>query len=171
MCVAVKYFAVALGDLRPDCAPRDDSSQARLTPVDAGAPVNPLGDRCYGVYMQTSWLGPGLLLIFSLCGCDHPTVPAQSEAAVPAPAEPSPAPPAPAEPPPAVSGEAVAPNQATASRGKRAPCTNDQSCNGDPTVSALWGHCLKERGVCECNAGFQLHPGGFCRPIARPIAQ
>jgi hypothetical protein len=34
-------------------------------------------------------------------------------------------------------------------------------------VSALWGHCLKERGVCECNPGYLLHPGGFCRPIAQ----
>jgi hypothetical protein len=49
--------------------------------------------------------------------------------------------------------------------GKRAPCTlgQDQTCNGDPKVSALWGRCT-ESGVCECNAGFELHPSGYCQP-------
>lgn len=51
-------------------------------------------------------------------------------------------------------------------RGKRAPCTlgEDQSCNDDPSVSALWGRCT-ELGVCECNAGFERSPtSDLCRP-------
>jgi hypothetical protein len=49
--------------------------------------------------------------------------------------------------------------------GKRAPCTlgADQTCNEDPKVSALWGKCT-EQGVCVCNPGFELSPGGYCRP-------
>ncbi len=50
--------------------------------------------------------------------------------------------------------------------GKRAPCTlgADQSCNDDPSVSALWGRCT-ELGVCECNAGFERSPtSDLCRP-------
>ncbi len=52
--------------------------------------------------------------------------------------------------------------------GKRAPCTfgADQTCNGDASVSALWGHCT-EQGVCECKFGFELAPSGYCRPAAR----
>lgn len=39
----------------------------------------------------------------------------------------------------------------------------DQTCNDDPRVSALWGRC--ERGVCRCNAGFEVNPStGRCRP-------
>ena len=50
--------------------------------------------------------------------------------------------------------------------GKRAPCTfgQDQTCNSDPKVSALWGKCL-ETGVCECQAGFELNPMGSCAPV------
>lgn len=50
--------------------------------------------------------------------------------------------------------------------GKRAPCTfgQDQTCNSDPTVSALWGKCL-ETGVCECQPGFELNPMGSCAPV------
>lgn len=49
--------------------------------------------------------------------------------------------------------------------GKRAPCTlgQDQTCNGDPSVSALWGKCLPT-GTCECNPGFELSPAGYCQP-------
>jgi hypothetical protein len=48
---------------------------------------------------------------------------------------------------------------------KRAPCTlgEDQTCNGDASVSALWGRCT-ELGVCECQAGFELDPLGRCQP-------
>jgi hypothetical protein len=49
-------------------------------------------------------------------------------------------------------------------RGKRAPCQSDQSCNDDPSVSALWGRCT-ELGVCECNEGFERSPiTDLCRP-------
>ena len=51
--------------------------------------------------------------------------------------------------------------------GKRSPCTfgADQTCNEDPKVSALWGKCT-ETGVCVCNPGFELSPGGYCRPAS-----
>lgn len=49
-------------------------------------------------------------------------------------------------------------------RGKRAPCTTDQSCNDDPAVSALWGRCTP-LGVCECKDGFERSPASdLCRP-------
>jgi hypothetical protein len=48
--------------------------------------------------------------------------------------------------------------------GKRAPCSSDQACNDDPSVSALWGRCT-ELGVCECNEGFERNPTtDLCRP-------
>ena len=60
------------------------------------------------------------------------------------------------------SGEATA--RAGVPRGKRAPCTTDQSCNDDPAVSALWGHCT-QLGVCECKEGFEKSPtSDLCRP-------
>lgn len=51
---------------------------------------------------------------------------------------------------------------------KRAACSfgQDQTCNADPSVSALWGHCT-ELGTCECREGFVLSPSGYCRPGAR----
>jgi hypothetical protein len=60
--------------------------------------------------------------------------------------------------------EAPAPPAAESS-GKRTPCTlgQDQTCNDNPAVSALWGRCT-ELGVCECKAGFELAPWGRCRP-------
>ena len=71
---------------------------------------------------------------------------------------------APTPPPadPAQASEAPAP--AHAPSGKRAACTfgADQTCNEDPRVSAIWGHCT-EHGTCECNAGFELGPSGYCR--------
>lgn len=51
-------------------------------------------------------------------------------------------------------------------QGKRAACVRDQDCNGNPSVSALYGRCITETGVCECNPGFTLHPGGYCQPPA-----
>jgi len=50
--------------------------------------------------------------------------------------------------------------------GKRAPCANDQSCNDDESVSALWGKCTP-LGVCECKAGFELNPRGRCQKPAK----
>ncbi|HEY8946121.1 MAG TPA: hypothetical protein VIM73_17755 [Polyangiaceae bacterium] len=50
--------------------------------------------------------------------------------------------------------------------GKRAPCKlgEDQSCNENPAVSALWGRCT-ELGVCECKPGFELNRiSGRCKP-------
>jgi len=109
--------------------------------------------------MRTSSLAAGFLLASSICACDHPTAPA-APAATETPA------PVVTAPEAAASDSAPAPDPAPA-RGKRAPCTTDQSCNRDASVSALWGHCVKDRGVCECNAGFELHPGGYCQPIAK----
>jgi hypothetical protein len=40
---------------------------------------------------------------------------------------------------------------------------HDQTCNDDPTVSSLWGHC--NEGQCTCNPGFEQNPDtGRCRP-------
>jgi len=65
----------------------------------------------------------------------------------------------------AAPSETGAPSEAA--HGKRAPCTlgADQSCNEDPKVSALWGHCT-ELGVCECKVGFERSPtSDLCRPV------
>jgi hypothetical protein len=83
-------------------------------------------------------------------------------------ASPSPAA-TPAASDPSASEAAPAPSEGDSSappRGKRAPCTlgADQSCNEDPKVSALWGHCT-ELGVCECKPGFERSPtSDLCRP-------
>lgn len=52
--------------------------------------------------------------------------------------------------------------------GKRVPCTvgADQTCNEDRRVSSLWGRCT-EAGTCECKAGFELSPSGYCRPLQK----
>jgi hypothetical protein len=75
---------------------------------------------------------------------------------------------APTPPPadPAQAGDGHAPVHAPS--GKRAACTfgADQTCNEDPRVSALWGRCT-EHGTCECNAGFELGPSGYCRSQQR----
>jgi len=119
--------------------------------------------------MKISGLASTVMFAGILCACDHPAAPAaapvtgetpKAEPVAQAPAQP------PAEATPLVSADAAPPSPPPA-RGKRAPCTTDQSCNGDPSVSALWGHCVKETGVCECKAGFELHPGGSCRPSAK----
>jgi len=47
---------------------------------------------------------------------------------------------------------------------KRSPCANDQSCNDDDSVSALWGKCTP-LGVCECKPGFELSPRGRCKSV------
>jgi hypothetical protein len=109
--------------------------------------------------MQT--LGVSLLAAsFVVAGCDHPTPPAAS-----APAEVAPAPAGPS--PSALPDVSAAASPPEAPRGKRAACTTDQSCNGDSSMSALWGHCVTATGVCECNVGFELHPGGYCQPIKK----
>jgi hypothetical protein len=60
-----------------------------------------------------------------------------------------------------VSGAAPEPG---AAQGKRAPCTTDQSCNENPSVSSLWGRCTP-LGVCECKDGFERSPtSDLCRP-------
>jgi hypothetical protein len=57
---------------------------------------------------------------------------------------------------------APAPPASEPAAGKRAPCANDQSCNDDESVSALWGKCTA-LGTCECSAGFELNPRGRCQ--------
>ncbi len=109
--------------------------------------------------MNTSWLTAAVISMGPLCACDHPTAPA-------APAPPETATPAATETAPAASDSAPTPSPAPP-KGKRAACTTDQSCNRDASTSALWGRCIKETGVCECNPGFELHPGGYCQPIAK----
>lgn len=93
----------------------------------------------------TSVMFRALLLVVTLAACSSQSTPPAEPASEPAPAE---APPAPAA-------------------GKRAPCTfgADQTCNEDPKVSSLWGKCT-EQGVCVCNEGFELSPGGYCRPAS-----
>jgi hypothetical protein len=50
--------------------------------------------------------------------------------------------------------------------GKRSPCANDQSCNDDEAVSALWGKCTP-LGVCECKPPFELNPRGRCQKTTK----
>ncbi|HYQ00753.1 MAG TPA: hypothetical protein VER96_18890 [Polyangiaceae bacterium] len=109
--------------------------------------------------MKKSGLAYAVVFAGFLCACDHPPAPA-------APEQPETPAPAVAEVPPAAS-DSAGPAVPAPPRGKRAPCTNDQSCNRDSSVSALWGHCVKETGVCECNAGFELEPGGHCQPLMK----
>jgi len=120
--------------------------------------------------MKISGFMSAVMFAGILCACDHSAAPPATPEAPVTPeaetaAEEAAAPPA-AEATPLATGEATAPS-APPPRGKRAPCTTDQSCNGDPSVSALWGHCVKETGVCECKAGFALHPGGSCQPTPK----
>jgi hypothetical protein len=63
---------------------------------------------------------------------------------------------------------AVSPPAAPAagSAGKRAPCTTDQACNDDESISALWGKCTP-LGVCECKPGFELNPRGRCQKAVK----
>lgn len=48
-------------------------------------------------------------------------------------------------------------------------CFNDQGCNGDPGVSALWGTCFY--GVCMCKQGFAVQPNGKCNTPPPPACQ
>lgn len=57
---------------------------------------------------------------------------------------------------------AAPPAPAAGTAGKRSPCTSDQTCNDDESVSALWGKCTP-LGVCECKPGFELNPRGRCQ--------
>lgn len=62
---------------------------------------------------------------------------------------------------------AATPVPATAgSDAKRPPCSTDQSCNDDESVSSLWGTCTA-LGVCECKPGFELNPRGRCQRAVR----
>ncbi len=106
--------------------------------------------------MKTCSLAAGVLLPLSLCACDHPAAPAATGAPAQLIAAPVPTP-----------SDHIPLASPAPPRGKRSPCTSDQNCNRDPSVSALWGHCVKDQGVCECNAGFELHPSGYCQPIAK----
>ncbi|HEX2671243.1 MAG TPA: hypothetical protein VHM25_10255 [Polyangiaceae bacterium] len=118
--------------------------------------------------MKISGLARTVMFAGILGACDHPAAPAAPVTPVTPEAQPvaeAPAPP-PAEATPVASADAAT-AQPAPPRGKRAPCTTDQSCNGDPSVSALWGRCVKETGVCECKPGFELHPGGSCQPSAK----
>jgi len=72
---------------------------------------------------------------------------------------------APTEPPQAPAQGSEPHTSTSAPSGKRAACTfgADQTCNEDPRVSSIWGRCT-EHGTCECNAGFELGPSGYCKP-------
>jgi hypothetical protein len=61
---------------------------------------------------------------------------------------------------------AVATTPSAPPAAKRAPCANDQSCNDDESVSALWGKCTPQ-GVCDCKPGFELNPRGRCQKPAK----
>jgi hypothetical protein len=63
--------------------------------------------------------------------------------------------------PPVASSGASAPVSS-----KRPPCTSDQACNDDESVSALWGKCTP-LGVCECKPSFELNPRGRCQKPAK----
>jgi hypothetical protein len=95
-------------------------------------------------------------LALALSACNHDPGPMK----VPT-SDDVPVPPATAVSPPEA---APAPNAAPPppASGKRAPCANDQSCNDDESVSALWGKCTA-LGTCECVAGFELNPRGRCQ--------
>jgi hypothetical protein len=45
-------------------------------------------------------------------------------------------------------------------------CTTDKDCNGDPSVSSLWGKCFY--GLCMCKQGFTVQPDGKCGTKAAP---
>src|SRR5262249_11816293 len=119
-------------------------SHARLHAVDGP---------CWGMRIRC-------LVVFILIGCGQSAKPAESS--------PTPAPTAAIDdqgtaPAPAASEQVNNPTAPPA--GKRPPCTSDQSCNDDESISGLWGKCTP-LGVCECNPGFELNPRGRC---AKPI--
>jgi len=45
-------------------------------------------------------------------------------------------------------------------------CFTDQQCNGDSSVSSLWGKCFY--GVCMCNDGYTVQPSGKCHKPPPP---
>ena len=45
-------------------------------------------------------------------------------------------------------------------------CFMDQQCNGDSSVSALWGSCFF--GVCMCKPGYTVQPNGKCNTPPPP---
>jgi hypothetical protein len=92
-----------------------------------------------------------VVLALALIGCDHDPGPMK----VPT-SQDVPVPPATAVTPP------PPPPSAAPAAGKRSPCVNDQGCNDDESVSALWGKCTP-LGTCECTAGFELNPRGRCQ--------
>jgi hypothetical protein len=49
--------------------------------------------------------------------------------------------------------------------GRQPACSfgRDQTCNDDPTVSTLWGHCNQD-GTCSCMVGTINPTTGRCRP-------
>jgi hypothetical protein len=49
---------------------------------------------------------------------------------------------------------------------KGPPCSTDQSCNDDESISSLWGTCTA-LGVCECRPGFELNLRGRCQRAVR----
>jgi hypothetical protein len=108
-----------------------------------------------------------MLFASSLYGCHHSAAPETPEAPTQAPEAADHAPEPSTQAPEATASDSLPEASSAPAAGKRSACTTDQSCNRDPSVSALWGHCAKDRGVCECNAGFELHPGGYCQPVAR----
>ena len=72
----------------------------------------------------------------------------------------------PAEPASDDPGDALPPEETPSAEttppppsGKVAACTfgQDQTCNADPSVSSLWGHC-EETGKCTCREGVELDP-------------
>jgi hypothetical protein len=110
----------------------------------------------------------GLSVSFAAFACGGPTAEPQTpEEATPEPAEVT-APRVEATPEssalPVTGGAPEAEAPAGVPQGKRAPCTTDQSCNENASVSALWGHCTP-LGVCECKDGFERSPtSDLCRP-------
>jgi hypothetical protein len=111
----------------------------------------------------------GLLVSWGSFACGGPTAEPQTpEEAAPEPAEVT-APRVESTPEsntlPVSGGDAPEANApAGAPQGKRAPCTTDQSCNENTSVSALWGRCTP-LGVCECKDGFERSPtSDLCRP-------
>lgn len=97
------------------------------------------------------------LLTLAACACNRDPGPMKVPTSEDVPVPPATA--ISAEPPP------PAPPGAPPASSKRPPCTNDQSCNDDEAVSALWGKCTP-LGTCECVAGFELNPRGRCqRPV------
>jgi hypothetical protein len=98
-----------------------------------------------------------LSLALALLGCNRDPGPMKVPTSQDVPVPPATAITPPPPPPPSAAPPAA---------GKRAPCANDQSCNDDESVSALWGKCTP-LGTCECVAGFELNPRGRCQKAVK----